>query len=196
MNMIRIYIAVVLFAGGALSFLNPSEASMGAVAVDGTVFERRLTVNKTPLVLKGAALLRYLVFIKAYTGALYLPHGVPGTSALSDVAKHLVLEYRVSIGSQDFADATSRVIKRSVDELTFTTLAPRIKRLNTLYQDVIPGDRYSLTYVPGYGTDLALNGKVLGRIPGPDFASALFAVWLGGNPIDGGFRDTLLGGPP
>lgn len=39
---------------------------------------------------------------------------------------------------------------------------------------------------------LVLNGKPLGTVPGNDFASAIFSVWLGEDPIDRGFRDTLL----
>lgn len=39
---------------------------------------------------------------------------------------------------------------------------------------------------------LALNGRPLGSIEGFDFASALFAIWLGPRPIDESFRDDLL----
>jgi len=35
--------------------------------------------------------------------------------------------------------------------------------------------------------------ETLGTIPGDDFAAAVFAIWLGRNPIDTGFRDALLG---
>ena len=44
-----------------------------------------------------------------------------------------------------------------MDESTFESLRDRIERINALYADVEPGDRYSLTYAPGVGTELALN---------------------------------------
>ena len=64
---------------------------------------------------------------------------------------------------------------------------------NSLYVDIEPGDRYSLSYTPGQGTVLALNGRPLGTIEGADFAAALFSIWLGPNPADAGFKTALLG---
>ena len=61
-------------------------------------------------------------------------------------------------------------------------------------RDVQKGDRYALTYVPGAGTTLALNGRPLGTIEGADFAAALFTIWLGTkDPMDASFRLALLG---
>ena len=56
-----------------------------------------------------------------------------------------------------------------------------------------PGDRYSLTYIPGKGTTLSLNGVPKGTVDGADFAAALFSIWLGPNPIDSNFKQALLG---
>lgn len=164
-----------------------------AVTVSGTVYPDSIQVKNRKLDLKGAALLRYMVFIKAYIGALYLPSGISGAEALSDIPKHLVLEYRVSIKAQGFAEATTLYMEKNVDPATFERLKPRLKTLNGLYRDVKAGDRYALTYIPGSGTELSLNGIHQGLIPGYDFAFALFSVWLGANPIDEDFRDTLLG---
>jgi hypothetical protein len=55
-----------------------------------------------------------------------------------------------------------------------------------------PGDRYALTYLPGVGTELSLNGRPLGTIPGEDFAAALFSIWLGPHPLDDDLKRTLL----
>ena len=76
--------------------------------------------------------------------------------------------------------------------LDAAALADRIETLHRAYRDVDKGDRYSLTYVPEQGTELALNGQVLTRVAGADFACAYFGIWLGGDPIDDGLRDRLL----
>jgi len=55
------------------------------------------------------------------------------------------------------------------------------------------GDRYSLTYIPGKGTELALNGEHKGTIEGSEFAAALFSIWLGNKPIDKTFKKQILG---
>jgi hypothetical protein len=161
--------------------------------VDGTAFSNTVTVKGTRLHLQGAALLRYLYFIEAYTGALYLSETADGSRALENIPRHLVLEYRVAISADDFAEATEKKIRDSVSDAVFQGLMPKITALNRLYKDVVPKDRYALTYIPGTGTILALNGTPLGTIEGAEFSRAVFSIWIGKNPIDKGFRDRLLG---
>lgn len=60
------------------------------------------------------------------------------------------------------------------------------------YEDVKPGDRYALTYIPGRGTELSLNGLRKGVISGADFGRAYYRIWLGEHPIDASLRDQLL----
>lgn len=161
--------------------------------VDGTPFSHTLDTPQERLHLTGAALLTYFLFVEAYAGALYLPEGYKGNHALDDIPKHLVLEYRVSISAEDFAMATREKIKDSVDRETFERLLPQIEALNSLYKDVEAGDRYGITYLPGMGTRLIYNGLSLGTVKGAEFAKAMFAIWIGDNPIDEEFRDRLLG---
>ena len=92
------------------------------------------------------------------------------------------------------AQAADEVLRRNFDARSLAPLRDRIDRMNAAYRDVEPGDRYALTYVPGQGTELALNGKPLVRIPGADFAKAYFAIWLGPDPADEKFKRQLLTG--
>ena len=92
----------------------------------------------------------------------------------------------------DFGKVGDQILAQNVDAQTFEALRPRLDRINTLYRDVKPGDRYSLTYVPGVGTELALNGSPLGVIDGADFGAAYFRIWLGDHSIDARLRDQLL----
>jgi nicotinate-nucleotide pyrophosphorylase len=84
------------------------------------------------------------------------------------------------------------MISKNIDTQTFQRIRPQIDHHNSLYEDVQPGDRYSLTYIPGRGTELALNGKIKGIIKGADFASALFSMWLGKFPMNEPFKKQLL----
>jgi hypothetical protein len=113
--------------------------------------------------------------------------------ALSDRAKRIELEYFRSIKGKDFGPATNKSIAEIVDSKTFNRLRPQIEYHNSLYEDVQPGDRYSLTYVPGSGTELALNGEPKGLIEGADFAAAVFSIWLGPKPINNSFKEQILG---
>jgi Chalcone isomerase-like len=169
-----------------------SSAATGAV-IEGVEFNKKLATKEATLDLRGTGLLRYMVFIKAYVGALYLPQDVPSAEVLSDVPKHLVLEYFHSIEGHKFGPATIASLKKNFDTETLDELMPRIEYHNSLYVDVKPGDRYSLTYVPGQGTKLRLNGVERGTIEGADFAAAIFSIWLGAKPMDNKFKRSLLG---
>jgi hypothetical protein len=158
------------------------------------VFDESYSASGTTLPLRNAALLRYLKVIRAYVAALYLPEGLPSSDALEDVPKRLELSYLVSIKGSDFGKGAAPVLERNLGAEQLAGLRARIDRINTAYRDVRPGDRYSLTYQPGRGTELALNGTPLVTIEGADFAAAYFGIWLGREPIDEKLKRDLLAG--
>jgi len=163
-----------------------------AAEAEGIKFSDHYVAEGKNLRLTGIGLLRYWGF-KAYTGALYLEEGAPVDEVLSDKAKRIELEYLRAIKGKDFGPATNKSIAKNVDETTYERLRPRIDYHNSLYEDVQPGDRYSLTYIPGRGTELALNGEPKGTIEGADFAEAVFSIWLGPKPINDSFKKQILG---
>lgn len=169
-----------------------SSLTADAAKVEGIYYGDSYTVEKTKLRLTGVGLLRYWGF-KAYTGAFYLEEGTPIDEVLSDTAKRIELEYFRPIKGKDFGPATNKSIVKNVDSKTFERLRSRIDYHNSLYEDVQPGDRYSLTYVPGKGTELSLNGQPKGLIEGADFAAAVFSIWLGPKPISESFKKQILG---
>lgn len=165
---------------------------VNAAEVEGIYYEDSYVAGNINLRLTGAGLLRYWGF-KAYTGAFYLEDGVSIGDVLADRAKRIELEYFRSIEGKDFGPATDKSIAKNVDADTFNRLRPKIEFHNSLYVDVKPGDRYSLTYLPGKGTELALNGEPRGLIEGAEFAAAIFSIWIGSEPISNSFKDQILG---
>ena len=157
-------------------------------------FSDTVQIGGTPVPIHNAALLRYLKIIKAYVAALYLPEGVAAEQVLSDVAKRLEINYLVSIKGTDFGKGAAPTLERNQTPAELARLQGRIDRINTAYKDVKAGDRYSLTYLPGRGTELALNGTPLLTVEGADFAAAYFGIWLGREPIDDKLKRDLLKG--
>jgi len=160
--------------------------------IEGVVFPDTLQVRGVTLHLNDVGLLRYRYVIKAYVAALYLGEGVAPDDVLGDRPKRLEIEYFYAIKAAGFAGATIDGIDANVSATEAARLRPRVERLNALYRDVKPGDRYALTYLPGVGTELALNGTALGAIEGADFAAAVFAIWLGPHAIDASLKTQLL----
>ena len=167
-------------------------ASSGAEEIHGVEFDERVTAGERVLALQSVGLLRYRIFFKGYVAALYLEEETSPEKVLEDVPKRLELEYFWSIAGEKFGPVAESALKRNLDARSLERLRPRIEALHEKYQDVKPGDRYALTYLPEEGTELAKNGVPLALVPGEDFARAYFGIWLGEAPLDRGLRDQLL----
>ena len=184
-----VYTAIILLV---MVLINVTPNVNGA-EIEGVNFENTYETDGIQMKIQGTGLLRYLGFIKAYVGALYFEEGSSVEDVLSDKPKRLEVEYFHALKGEDFGISTNKVIAKNTDALTLEKIRPQIDYHNSLYEDVQPGDRYSLTYIPGRGTELALNGKTKGIIKGADFASALFSMWLGEFPMNEPFKKQLLG---
>ena len=170
-----------------------STPNVRGAEIEGIRFENSYAMEGIRLKIQGAGLLRYLGVIKVYVGALYLEEGSSVEDVLSDKPKRLEVEYFHALKGEDFGVTTNKVIEKNTDALTLQRIRPQIDYHNSLYEDVQPGDRYSLTYIPGRGTELALNGKSKGIIKGADFSTALFSMWLGKFPMNKPFKNQWLG---
>jgi hypothetical protein len=157
------------------------------------VFDENVVVGDNVLEIRGSGVLRYMLFIEAYAGALYTLPGLDPSAVLTDTPKRLEVEYFHALKGKDFGPATYEGLADNLDAAEIQRLRPKIDYHNSLYKDVKPGDRYALTYVPGIGTELALNGQPIGVIEGADFAAAIFSLWLGEKPYDKRFKKELLG---
>ena len=183
-------LALSLRAALALLILGAGAASSAEVA--GVEFAEHVRAGDVSLELVNVAALRWKLVFRPYAGAFYVAPGVDPRRWREDVPKRLELEYFYSFAGKDFGPAGEEVLAENVPSATIAALKERLAEIDRLYVDVKPGDRYSLTYVPGRGTELAKNGRPLGAIAGADFAAAYFAIWLGGEPISAAFRDELL----
>jgi hypothetical protein len=170
----------------------PAHNGAKAAEIEGVQFPQRYQVHGTELELKCVGLLRYKVLFKAYVAALYMSEGDVPANSLGDVPKRLELSYFWSIEGDDFGPAGETLLAQNFDAAAIARLRPQLDQINTLYEDIEPGDRYSLTYIPGIGTELALNGERKGVVRGAEFAEKYFAIWLGPKPLDASLREQLL----
>lgn len=180
--------------GAIIALLTALSPAALAATIEDVAFDDAIQLDDRSLQLHGLGLLRYRVVFRAYVAGLYLEDASDAKRVLSDVPKRLELSYFWGLEGPQFAAAADELLARNLDAKTLASLRPRIDRMHAAYRDVEPGDRYALTYVPGRGTELALNGTPLALIEGADFAAAYYAIWLGKNALDADFRDTLLAG--
>ncbi len=183
------WIFALLF--GAVAFVGVRENLYGAL-IEGIEFKDSHTLGSQRFLLNNVALMRYKIVIKAMVSALYLGEGVKPAEALTDVPKRIEIHYFWDLEGKEIAKAADKLLAENISASRLKTIRAEIDEMNALYENVKAGDRYSLTYVPGIGTELALNGKKKGLVPGAEFASAYFSIWLGKKPMDVAMRDTLL----
>lgn len=182
------------FLGTFLSMVL-SVPAVSAAEIEGIFFPNSHQAGSVQMVLQGTGIARFLHTVKVYAGALYLGTNVRDEAVLADVPKRLELAYLRSIEAKDIVRASEKNLADNVPPATIGVLRPRIDRMHGLYENVKAGDRYALTYLPGIGTELTLNGQRKGVIEGADFAAAYFAIWLGPDPINQALKDGLLRKP-
>ncbi len=176
---------------GSLALVLCVVISPDARAIQGNPDE--LSEDGARFVLVGATTFRWMSVIKVYDARLHLGAGEPSSKVFADIPVRLQLTYHRGFTAAEIIKGGDTLLARNVKAESLAALRDRLELINRAYRDVREGDSYSLTYVPGKGTTLRLNGSPLVTIPGHDFAAAYFRIWLGDDPISESMRDALLG---
>lgn len=183
----RVVPALALVLATQISFQPTAAAELAGVAMPDT-----MDIAGQPLVLNGMGL-RKVWFVRVYVAGLYLQTKSADSESIinQDKVKHVTLHMLRKAEGTGIGRAIVRGFKRnSLDNMP--SLQDRLNRLCELFPSVRENDVISLTYSPEMGTTIRLNGKSLGVIQGKDFAAALFAVWLGTNPVHSGLKAGML----
>ncbi|MCU0290688.1 MAG: chalcone isomerase family protein [Thermoanaerobaculaceae bacterium] len=160
----------------------------------GVTLPEGVQVGSTALKLNGAGI-RKRAFIKVYVGGLYLqaPKADPAAIVGADEARRMVMHFVYKEVEGPKVTEAFREGFANNSAASLPALQVRLDAFCALWPTMRAGDRAEMTYVPGAGTTLVINGKELGTTEGKDFADALFLVWLGAKPADSGLKEGLLG---
>lgn len=176
----------------SLMLLVPIAAS--AVELGGVNLEDKTIVNGQTLVLNGAGL-RKKFFIKVYVGGLYLPAKMsnPASILASDTPRRMVMHFVYSVSKDQMCEAWQEGLDANTPNSS-AEVKGGFKTLCSLMDAIPKGNRLVVTYVPGTGTVVEVNGKVKGTIPGKATADAIVATWIGSKPAMGDdFKNAVLG---
>jgi hypothetical protein len=152
------------------------------------------TVDGKTLKLNGMGLRKKMIF-KVYVAGLYLESpsrdaaAVLAATEIKSIRLHILRNLKGSKITEAIADGFEL---NSASQMG--ALKGRLEELGKLIPDVQEGDVIDLTWVPDAGTKVKVRGTERGTIEGRDFADALFAVWLGPNPVQDDLKKALLGG--
>src|SRR5260221_7970279 len=169
-------------------------ATLFAATLAGVKLDDAVTVNGQPLVLNGVGL-RKKLFIKVYVGGLYLPakQSNPATVIATDQPRRMVMHFLYSVSKNQMCDAWEEGLKDNTPNASAEVQAA-FKTLSSWMEPIPSGNRLVLTYIPGTGTTVEVNGKAKGTLPGKATSDAIVATWIGPDPAPGAdFRSAVLG---
>ena len=139
--------------------------------------------------------LRKKLFIKVYAGALYLPSKQSDAATIldADVPRRMVMHFVFDVGKGKIAEAWTEGLEANTRNAS-ADVKNAFHTLSSWMEDMKKGQEIVLTYVPGSGTTVEVNGKVKGTLPGKAVADAILATWIGPKPGPGNdFKNAVLG---
>ncbi|MCB9756939.1 MAG: chalcone isomerase family protein [Candidatus Omnitrophica bacterium] len=162
-----------------------------AAQIVGVNFEETYQDEGISMTLQGTGL-KTVVFFKAFVAGFYTD-AIDQEIVLGQTAKRIEVEYFVKIPGKKLNNFTIDTMKENITNEQFNSIAAEVDLMGQYFVDLKPGDRFSLTYIPGVGTKFAHNDQLTGVIQGNDFAKALFSVWIGEKPFDQNLKNQILG---
>jgi len=149
------------------------------------------------LVLNGSGI-RKKFFIKVYKGSLFLPAKQSDAAAIlaADTPRRMVMQFLYSVGKGKIAEGWDEGLEANTPNASAEVKA-NFKTLASWMDDMKDGQRIVLTYIPGAGTTVEVNGHNKGTLAGKPTADAILATWIGPKPGPGDdFKKKVLGSGP
>lgn len=183
---------------GMASGLLAAAASAAVVDVAGVKLDDTIELRGAKLALNGAGV-RYKAVFKVYTAGLYLNKkaGTPEEVMAATGPKRLSITMLREIDSAELGKLFTRGVEDNSPKGEMSRLIPGLIRMGQIFSDqkkLLPGEVFTIEWLPGVGTVITVKGKVQGEpFKEPEFFNALMRIWLGPNPADWKLKDALLG---
>jgi hypothetical protein len=163
-----------------------------ATEIAGVKVADSIDVEGKTLVLNGAGIrTKTFLKVKVYVGALYLPQKSTDAAAVValDAPKVLRLTLLRDVDKASMLTAFRDGIESNSPGQA-AALAPRLKEVEDGFPPEFKEKQVLVVrWVPGQGTTVGVEGEKGVTIAGKDFADAIFRIWLGPKPTDGGLED-------
>ena len=166
-----------------------------AAVVAGIEMPDSVRVEETILRLNGMGLYRRKVGIQVLVGGLYLssPERDPEKILLADSPRRFASIFLRNISSGRICAAWKKGLDRNTPNAS-KEVREHFRTLCKWARDFRRGDEIAVTYLPGRGSTIEINGSAVGTIQGREFADAYFGLVLGPRPLNKTLKIRLLGG--
>ena len=141
---------------------------------------------------------RYKGPFKVYVAGLYV--GKKASSLDEIVAQPGPKRVSITMVREIDAGELGKLLTRGIEDNTpkseFSKLVPGLIKMGQVFSDnkkLVPGDNFTIDWVPGVGTVLTVKGKPTDEpFKEPEFFKAILSLWLGPVPADWKLKDALL----
>ncbi len=182
--------AAAVAALAALVFLPAAAAELAGVALPDPLEKGGAKLVLNGLGLREATILK----VDVYVAGLYLEKKTSKAADVlgADEVRFIDLRFVRHVGKADLVKAWNEGFSNNSPG-TAGKLVGKLSQLTGAMTDIAKGESMTFLYVPGKGTTVAIRGKDVTTIEGPDFARAMFACWLGPKPPNAELKEGLLG---
>lgn len=160
-----------------------------SVQIAGVTLPPTETVQGTQLSLAGCAS-REKLWVDLYAVSLYLPQGTTDVARMTDDQTPKLVRLDVTHDGQVPNGLPSEWRQRLQQHVSQEFM----QTLERHYNDLRGGDTVRVSYTPGGGTTLSVNGNTVATRPGGDLMNAMLKLWVGANPVSEDLKNHLLQG--
>jgi hypothetical protein len=170
----------------------------GEVELAGVKYPPTVNLAGSALRLNGAGI-RFRFVVRVYTAGLYLPQraSTPEAVLAQQGPKRLHVVMLREIDATELGKLFVRGMQDNSPREEFSKSIPGTLRMGEIFaakKRMVPGENFSVDWVPGQGTTVLVNGRPQGEpVKEPEFFNALMRIWLGPNPADANLKEALLG---
>lgn len=162
--------------------------------VSGVKVPDTMEVGGRTLELNGAGLRKKFV-VKVYAGALYLTEKTKDAKVAiaADAPKAVRMTFLRDLDRGQVMGAFKEGFEKN-SRAELKTLLPKLDEVaKAIPSKIEEGQTLIVTYVPGKGSTVGMEGGASATVEGKAFADALFRNWLGDEPADSDLRKRMLG---
>ena len=189
---------VARFVAGLAGLLLSFGLQAATVELSGVKVADPVEVQGSKLQLNGAGI-RYKAIFKVYVAGLYLDKRAssPEEVYATPGAKRISITLLREIDANELGKNFTRGLEDNTPRSDMAKLIPALVRMGQIFSDqkkLLPGETFTLDWIPDTGTVVTVKGKVQGEpFKEVEFFNALLRIWLGPQPADGKLKDALLG---
>lgn len=166
-----------------------------AMDIGGVSLEDKMDIGGVTASLNGAGV-RNKFFIDLYVAGLYLTKNSSDPKAIMSADQNMAIRLHIiskMITSKRMEDAVREGFENSMNGNT-APLEQQIEKFISVFEEEIKlNDVYDMVYEKGKGTHIYKNGTLATTLPGIEFKTALFGIWLGDKPAQEKLKNSMLG---